>query len=71
MSDEEIIHISIKDGHLTERQIEKIKEKNQYPKKERWTIEFDRHAGSQIVVYFTEEAAKKFVEEVNKSFNNA
>ncbi|MGA9154025.1 MAG: hypothetical protein WBZ36_25880 [Candidatus Nitrosopolaris sp.] len=64
-SDEEIIHISIRDDHLSERQIEKFKEKNEYPKKERWAIEFDHHGGSQI-----EEAAKKFIEEVNKSFNN-
>lgn len=69
-SEEEIIHISMRNGQLSERQIEEFQAKNEYPKKERWVIEFGYRDNSQFVVYFTEEAAKKFVEEVNKSFNN-
>jgi hypothetical protein len=62
LSENEINHISMSDRHMPGEK--HLGEEN------RWAIEFD-HGNSQFVVYFTEEAANRFVEEINRSFGRS
>lgn len=72
-SDKKIDKISMKDCSLPEGMIKKFQAKHQNPKKERWAIEFNygEKDPPQFVAYFTEQAAKNFVEEVNRSFTES
>jgi hypothetical protein len=71
VSNNEIINIKMSDRSIEGHMVRSFRERNLILKKEnRWTIDFE-YGHSHFVVYFTEEAAKRFVEEVNKSFNRS
>lgn len=67
LSENEISHISMSERPMKDHTIYSFREKGEVLKNEnRWALEFD-YGSSQFVAYFTEEAAKSFVEQVNKS----
>lgn len=68
VSNNEIINIKMSDRPIEDHMIRSFRERNLILEKEnRWTIDFE-YGRSHFVVYFTEESANRFVEEVNRSF---